>query len=235
VKLTRLLTQRRVEWLPAALLWMQLGCQSEASVQAPRRGNDPWFFASTAQDDAATLVLALRTDLWVEYDLERAALLRVSSGPLGVREGANPRQLDVRGDGAGLSLLTSAVGKPWRVLREGRELEIAVRGRGYRQEGDRIVLEYMLQYEDRVMYIEERPEAVLSHDGTVGLERRFHMRGAPGELRVMLEFNAPALGSYDDIQLLSGEGEVRGLLTVTSSYDQRLLMTFPAPLATERQ
>ena len=141
-------------------------------------------------------------DLWVAYDAETCALYKAWKG--GVRfEGAvytsvhGPQPKSV-----GTSYTEGIAGPAWSAERAGRAVPLRARYRGHALRGPRASLEYELALADgATVTIEETPEFVRPEylfspeqreegdlaEGLPGLARRFVLRGASDDLRIVLE------------------------------------------------
>ncbi|MET0284761.1 MAG: family 16 glycoside hydrolase [Polyangiales bacterium] len=208
------------------LLLLAASCHGKSATPVPsERGHDPWVLRSTVDERPRMISLALRPDLWATYDAERGALYRVSPQGLNLDGAVYNTHHGPQPISRGHASLLSAYEEPWHVLRNGSEHKPSVRYRGHRFEGGHVVLRYTLTLDGQSTEVEEQPEAFLTNDGRLGLERTFRVQGPA---QVVLDFNAPELASTDDVRLLTrDEGNLTGKLTLRNDAASTLRIVFP--------
>ncbi|WNJ17315.1 family 16 glycoside hydrolase [Pontibacter sp. G13] len=182
--MNRLKTARFWGILAVAVLagaWIFTSCQgSKETYSQPARGNDPWVFRSVLDLQPRMVTVALRRNFWVAYDAQSGAIFKAwregvdLDGPVFTqRHGPQPTTI-------GPAYFESPYRNPWKVVKDGQQIDFDVRFRGHRFEDDQVILTTELILENgQIVKVEETPEFADYPSGEPGLQRDFLVEGLP--------------------------------------------------------
>jgi cytochrome c len=169
-----------------------------AASNATERGRDPFAFRAVLDGRPRMLVLALRPDLWVAYDAERAALYKVWEGGVEFRGAVYDWTHGPQPESRGRAWLVSPWQEPWQIVVDGTPRAARVRYRGHRLDAGRASLLYDVGLDGGPwVRVQESPEAVDGPDGARGLTRSFVRSGALGGVGLRLHLRLGHLRSED--------------------------------------
>jgi len=161
------------------------GCTSaepEASAEQTEpqktRPYEPWVFRSVLDGRPRMITIALDERLWVAYDAQQCGLYRAWPGGVklvgAVYTDAHGPQPSVD---AKTIYYTQPAESPWRLLRDGEEVEAEIQYRGYRLDGtESVTLHYAIELDNRTVDIFETPRFFTDGD-RVGLRQEFEIKG----------------------------------------------------------
>jgi cytochrome c len=222
---------------PAALLLLAAALAHAAD--AAERGRDPFVFRAVLDERPRMLVLALRPDLWVAYDAERAALYEVWEGGVNFTGAVYDWLHGPQPSSRGRAFLVSPWQEPWELVVDGQVRPAEVRWRGHRLDHGRATLLYDLGYGGAApIRVTESPEVVEAADGSRGLERRFTTATVPASAELRLHVRLGALRARDPVatdgRFEPAAGSTDGVLTLRANATTGFTLWLGEPKLPER-
>ncbi len=193
----RCLIARGTEWAATGQCTLEPAAFDVIASPLPdERARDPWVFRCVLDGRPRSIVAALDRRMWLAYDAARGALMRAWAGNVDLvgsvydsSHGPQPRSV-----GAPYAEGPDE-GAVWRLFRTdgGKRTEVATSFRyvGYHIDGDRLVLQYRIGFEEGRIEVEESPE----HLEGSRLERRFKIRGLPEGMELELLLGKMTVGT----------------------------------------
>jgi cytochrome c len=152
-----------------------------SAAQGLERGRDPFVFRAVLDDRPRMLVLALRQDLWMAYDAERAALYKIWEGGIDFRGAVYDWTHGPQPTSRGRVWWVSPWEEPWQIVQGGVTHAARVRYRGHRLDAGRASLLYDVGLDGGPwVRVEESPDVFEEPRSARGIVRRFTASGPDG-------------------------------------------------------
>jgi len=195
-----------------------------SAAAGSERGRDPFAFRLVLDGRPRMLALALRPDLWVAYDTERAAIYKVWEGGIDFTGAVYDWMHGPQPTSRGRIWLTSPWQEPWEIVQGAEARPARVRYRGHRIEAGRASLLYDVGLAGGPwIRVEESPEAIDAADGARAFTRRFTVdRRGLRNVTLRLHLRLGVLREGDAV-------ETNGELAIDSGGDALLALRSDAP------
>jgi len=189
-------------WLVSAAIVMCL-CVSCGNPEKHGgvRPLDVWAFRSVLDKQPRMLTLALDSECYAAYDLERCTLYKLWKGGVSMEGAPYTDKKNVQPTSWGKAYVADSLRRSnWVITRNERQIITIATSKGYYFRNGRITLKYQLLVDDDTIRIEETPE-FLKKDGKPGFERIFSTSGVPSDVSI-------SLSSGENTFSLKSNGEV---------------------------
>lgn len=149
------------------------------------RPRDPWVFRCVLDRQPRMVVIALHEHLWVAYDATASRFSHAWDGDVDFRGSVYTTEHGPQPTTRGTPRLDATPEPDW-VVRRGREkVAHTIAWKGYRFDGDRVILRAEIRFDDgTIASLTDSPEVVRDGERVVGLERRLSVTGLPGGVTV---------------------------------------------------
>lgn len=162
------------------------GCKTEPSLAFVQRSKDPWIVRSVLDNKPRMLSLALDSNMYVAYDLEKVVLYKVWKGGIRWTGAAYTNEKNIQPESWGHSYFEDPLStSTWSIKAVEETHPAKARFHSYQEKKGHLFLRYSIFDElGDTVFVTERPEFV--RRGTeVGLERNFRIK--PNKQGIVLE------------------------------------------------
>lgn len=194
------------------IFFFAVSCSEKPRIERPL---EVWAIRSVLDQKPRMLSIALNKDLWVAYNTQSAALYKAWTGGIKFDGPVYTSAHGPQPTAQGSTFLEEAMNNPWRILSGEKTITPDVFYKGHAIVEQKILIKYVLKYENNEVQVEESPEFVQGSDGKVGFERVYKVTGLGANESVQLSTHINSVLSLDDVR-------TEGKMTYTANTTEQL-------------
>ncbi|MEX2564461.1 MAG: c-type cytochrome [Cyclobacteriaceae bacterium] len=150
---------------------------------------DPWAFRSVLDKQPRMLTLALDSNMYVAYDLQKGQIYRLWKGGV-ILEGTvftNKKNIQPSTWGADYQMKEQLL-DAWEFYKGKESIDFDYQFKGYSLNNNQVILKYQFKLPDgRLVDVEEKPEYITNQDDMPGFERVFETQNVPEGIQIALK------------------------------------------------
>ncbi|MEX0883464.1 MAG: c-type cytochrome [Cyclobacteriaceae bacterium] len=150
---------------------------------------DPWAFRSVLDKQPRMLTLALDSNMYVAYDLQKGQIYRLWKGGV-ILEGTvftNKKNIQPSTWGADYQMKEQLL-DAWEFYKGKESIDFDYQFKGYSLNNNQVILKYQFKLPDgRLVDVEEKPEYITNQDDLPGFERVFETQNVPEGIQIALK------------------------------------------------